>query len=57
MIDAGLDFNGTSLRKASMDTFLGIIFPRHGGTEPSAEQKAAAAEAEVKLSVQYGMME
>ena len=57
MIDAGLDFNGTSLRKASMDTFVGIVFPRIFGNEPSDEAKAAATEAEVKLAGVYAMMD
>merc|ERR1712127_206391 len=33
MIDAALDFNGTSLRPASIGTFAPVVFPRLRGNE------------------------
>ena len=56
MIDAALDFNGTSLRGASMGCFVPIIFPRMAGNEPAAAIHEAAAASEVKLLGQIGMM-
>ena len=56
MIDAALDFNGTSFRGPSMGSFVPIIFPRLAGTEPDAAVHEAAAASEVKLLGQIGMM-
>jgi glutathione S-transferase len=57
MIDAGLDFNGTSLRGASMGSFAPIIFPRMAKKEPSPEVHAAAAVSYKKFLGCIAMME
>ena len=57
MIDAALDFNGTSLRPALMGVFVPIIFPRMmGGNEPDEATHTAAKESEEKSKGLLTMM-
>ena len=56
MIDAALDFNGTSVRPASMGAFTQVMFPRMGKKEPSAEVHATSAASYVKFMGLMAMM-
>ena len=57
MIDAALDFNGTSVRGAIMGSFTGIMFPRMmAKTEPDAAAHAAAAASYAKFMGLMAMM-
>ena len=56
MIDAALDFNGTSFRGAAMGVFVPIVFPRIAGNEPDAAVHEAAKASEEKMKGLITMM-
>ena len=55
-IDAALDFNGTSVRGASLGSFTGIMLPRISNKEPDAAAFETAAASHVKLMGLLTMM-